>query len=498
MKSLLKKSSILIISALFAFAGCTDTSDVYTIIGGSNSEEMGTVTGDGNFHEGDVATLVAEPKPGYHFMIWADGSRKNPRKITVSKNMVLMAIFAIGERPNNGDDSEDGEEIIDPDSQPIGLSGTISESMTLKDRGLDVDYVVYDRLTIGGYANVTIEPGVTIMVSSLFGNITVANNASLNIAGTAANPVVFVGKTDDIDTGSWQGITLQTNSTDNHWEHAVFKNGSSGSLISVMEGSLSMKSCIIDGSEGNGIDFWEKGNASLIEDCIFKNCKYYPILLSNNRVISALGDKNDFFGNGENFIWSNKNAFNIDNEEYVIRKMTVPYLFSEGIDISRNTKVTIEPGVKILMGLETKFVVGKDALFKAVGTSSEPITIRGDEDVAGYWDVLRLESANSNSIMEHCFITGAGMEPPGFDCALLIGDYCAMTLRNCSFTKIGSDFAVTVFSAEDFAKNFKFENLTFKDAAYKNMSDVYVSVGYGIVEGGSIFDSLEYLADMLK
>ena len=481
-----------------AFASCTDTSDVYTIVAGSNSEEMGTVTGDGNFHEGDVATLVAEPKPGYHFMIWADGSRKNPRKITVSKNMVLMAIFAIGERPNNGgDDSEDGEEIVDPDSQPIGLSGTISESMTLKDRGLDVDYVVYDRLTIGGNANVTIESGVTIRFSNFLGDITVSDNASLNIAGTASQPVVFVGKTDDIDTGSWHGIELNTTSTNNNWEHATFKNGGSGCVVSIRKGSVSMKSCIINGSESNGLDVWEDGRVTLIEDCIFQNCKDYPILFSNNVSLNALGDKNDFFNNGENFIWSNKKEFSGD-EEYVIRKMTVPYLFSEGIDISGNAKFTIEPGVKILMGLETRFVVGKDVLFKAVGTDNEPITIRGDEDVAGYWDVLRLESANSNSIMEHCFITGAGIEPPGFDCALLIGDYCAMTVRNCSFTKIGSDFAVTVFSAEDFAKNFKFENLTFKDASYKNMSDVYVSVGYGIVEGGSIFDSLEYLADMLK
>lgn len=495
MKSILKKSSFFIISAVLAFTACTDKSDIYTIIAGSNSEAMGTVTGDGNFHEGDVATLVATPNSGYHFAFWADGKRKNPRTITVSKNMVLMAIFGIGERPNNGGGDDDDEDIVNPDSLAISLSGTISDNITLEDRGLDVDYIVYDRLTIGGNATVSIESGVTIRFESLMGKITVADNATLNIAGTASKPVVFVGKTDDTDTG-WHGIELNTTSTNSYWEHATLKNGNSGCLVSVRKGSLSMKSCIIDHVAGNGLDVWEEGCMTKIEDCIFKNCEQAPILFESNLNLNALGDKNDFFTNGENYIWCRNKDFG--DGEYVIRKMAVPYMFSEGIDAGGKAKITIEPGVKILMGLDTKAVIGKDVLFKAVGTSSEPISFQGDNDVAGHWDVLKVETADKNSIMEHCFITGAGMEPPGYDCALFIGEKCAMTMKNCSFTKVGSDYGAVVYSAENFAKNFKFENVTFKDADYKNASEVNVIVGYGIVEGGSIFDSLEYLADMLK
>ena len=244
MKCIFRKPIILIISAISIFASCADTSDVYTIIGGSNNEAMGTMTGDGNFHEGDVATLLAVPKTGYHFACWADGKRRNPRQITVSKNMVLMAIFGIGERPNNGGDDE--EDIVNPDTLAVSLSGTISEDVTLEDRGLDVDYIVYDRLTIGGNATVTVQSGVTVRFASLMGNITVADNATLNIVATASKPAVFVGKTDDIDTGSWHGIELNTTSTNNSWEHATIKNGGSGCLVSVRKGTLSMVSCIID------------------------------------------------------------------------------------------------------------------------------------------------------------------------------------------------------------------------------------------------------------
>ena len=494
MKGLLKKSSILIISAVLAFAGCVDKSDVYTIIAGSNSEAMGTVTGDGNFHEGDVATLVAEPKPGYHFAFWADGKRKNPRKITVSKNMVLMAIFGIGERPNNGGDDED--DIVNPDSLAISLSGTISESITLEDRGLDVDYIVYDRLTIGSNAIVRIEPGVTIKFESLTGDITVADNSTLNIAGTASKPVVFTSRTDDTETG-WLGIELNTTSTGSTWEHAIIKNGNSGCLVSVEKGSLSMKSCTIDHVPGNGLAVWENGRIGKIEDCIIKNCEQSPILFDNNLNINALGDKNDFFTNGDNYIWCRSKDFG--DGEYVFRKMTVPYLFSEGFEAGGQAKITIEPGVKILMGLDSKAVIGENVLFKAVGTKDNPIVFQGDQDEAGFWNVLKVQTTDNNSIMEHCFITGAGMEPPyGLDCALFIDEKCAMTMKNCSFTKVGSDFGATVYSAENFAKNFKYENITFKDANYKNASSVNVIIGYGFVDDGSIFDSLEYLSDMLK
>ena len=494
MKGLFTKTGILIISAVFAFASC-GKEDIYTIVAGSNSEEMGTVTGDGNYSEGSVATLVAEPKPGYHFMIWADGSRKNPRKITVNKNMVLMAIFGIGERPDNGGDDDDENEIINPDEQAIGLSGTISESLTLKDRGLDVDYIVYDRLTIGGNANVTVEPDVKIMFSSILGNITVGGNASLNIAGTASKPVVFVGKTDDIDTGSWHGIELATSSTSNNWEYATFKNGGSGCAVSVRKGSLSMKSCVIDGSAGNGLDVWEDGVVTKIEDCIFKKCSEYPIVFSagvKGVNINALGEKNDFFDNGENFIRCDSKNFGGDTE-YVIRKMSVPYLFTEGIDISESAKFTIEPGVEILMGLCTKFSVGKNVMFKAVGTAERPISIRGDEDVAGHWDVLKMETTVKESVMEYCNVANAGIES-ATDCAFFIDGNSRFTMRNCTFTKIGSDLGVTIGNAGNFAKNVAFENITFKGVA----DVVYVSVGGGSVESGSLFGSLEAMMAAMK
>ena len=67
-----------------------------------------------------------------------------------------------------------------------------------------------------------------------------ADNATLNIVATASKPAVFIGKTDDIDTGSWHGIELNTTSTNNSWEHATIKNGGSGCLVSVRKGTLSM------------------------------------------------------------------------------------------------------------------------------------------------------------------------------------------------------------------------------------------------------------------
>ncbi len=67
----------------------------YTIIGNSNNEEWGSVTGgDNNFHCEEVATLEAIPEEGYEFEKWEDGNTDNPRQIVVNGNATLEAIFS--------------------------------------------------------------------------------------------------------------------------------------------------------------------------------------------------------------------------------------------------------------------------------------------------------------------------------------------------------------------------------------------------------------------
>lgn len=65
----------------------------YTITTIASPAEGGTVTGGGNYHYGDVATLTATPSEDYVFYSWSDGVTQSTRTVTVVGNATYSAIF---------------------------------------------------------------------------------------------------------------------------------------------------------------------------------------------------------------------------------------------------------------------------------------------------------------------------------------------------------------------------------------------------------------------
>jgi hypothetical protein len=56
---------------------------------------MGTVSGQGTYHEGSVIELTATPNEGYRFTGWSDGSTESVRQLTITSNIELTALFEI-------------------------------------------------------------------------------------------------------------------------------------------------------------------------------------------------------------------------------------------------------------------------------------------------------------------------------------------------------------------------------------------------------------------
>ena len=77
-------------TAIFAADGTT-----YAVNTDVNDPSMGSVSGGGEYSEGETVTLIATPKEGYHFVKWSDENTDNPRTITVTGETNLTAIFAI-------------------------------------------------------------------------------------------------------------------------------------------------------------------------------------------------------------------------------------------------------------------------------------------------------------------------------------------------------------------------------------------------------------------
>ena len=60
-------------------------------------KNMGTVSGNGIFYQGDVVTITATPKSGYHFVEWSDGNSIANREIYLTSDTTLFATFAAGD-----------------------------------------------------------------------------------------------------------------------------------------------------------------------------------------------------------------------------------------------------------------------------------------------------------------------------------------------------------------------------------------------------------------
>ena len=62
----------------------------------TNADNMGDVAGSGAYEYNKVATLLAMPSAGNHFVQWSDGSTENPHYVKVLGDKMYIATFATG------------------------------------------------------------------------------------------------------------------------------------------------------------------------------------------------------------------------------------------------------------------------------------------------------------------------------------------------------------------------------------------------------------------
>jgi hypothetical protein len=65
----------------------------YLVTTASNDDEMGTVTGEGDYQQNTDAEIEAIPEAGYRFVQWNDGDIDNPRTFTVTQDTNFIATF---------------------------------------------------------------------------------------------------------------------------------------------------------------------------------------------------------------------------------------------------------------------------------------------------------------------------------------------------------------------------------------------------------------------
>lgn len=97
MKKVLSVLCMAILAGGLIFTSCTKKQ--FTITVKANNDAWGTVIGGGTFEDGATATLTATANEGYEFEKWQDGSKENPRTITVTADETYTAFFKEKEQP---------------------------------------------------------------------------------------------------------------------------------------------------------------------------------------------------------------------------------------------------------------------------------------------------------------------------------------------------------------------------------------------------------------
>ena len=84
----------LTVNAAVTLEAIFETVNWYTITAVSSDITMGSVTGAGDYDEGETVTLTAVPNTDYRFVEWDDGNSDNPRTFTATASGSYEAVFA--------------------------------------------------------------------------------------------------------------------------------------------------------------------------------------------------------------------------------------------------------------------------------------------------------------------------------------------------------------------------------------------------------------------
>lgn len=310
--------------------------------------------------------------------------------------------------PGGGDSSNTANAIAIEDCRPDG-------ELLLENHSDGVDYIIDCNLRIEN-EGLIIQPGTTILFET-GGGIFIDDSGYMVANGTASMPILFSSETKIM--GSYKGIEIATNDTRNSLRYCTIE------YAGEMDAGISNNKCAL--AIGNHIS----DTKTIVENCVIGNSSSIGIYIaknsslitfSNNKVqntklasvsarmehVTAIKGDNQFI-DSEQFDGVFLRWTTIDNNENI----TIDGLkvhFSEDSEI--RGPLTIAPGSEIIMATDVQMVVrgnsSNQGRITANGTSSQPIIIRGEVPVSGYWAGILLEESALNNSFAHVKLSDGG------------------------------------------------------------------------------------------
>ena len=291
---------------------------------------------------------------------------------------------------------------------------TTSENVTWNK--LTVPYRLSGSIDFIG-STITVEAGAQFLGQSGSG-LEITPNGSLNATGTANEMISFIGEQDT--EGVWNGLNFQSNNTSNKLIYCIISNGGQDGFD-----GAGLKSNVI--VEGDGRLVIQNSTISKSADVgvyVRENTSKLPDFSSNTLTDNAFpvrsapanwhyfDGQSDFTGNTNDLIdgfWSNGTQVST----VIWQALNVPYRLSSDIENWTQGGITISAGAEITSRANGGIQVEQDASLNIAGTVENPVIMRGDQNVTGYWSGIRFNSNNASNMATNLNISNGGSR--GFD-----------------------------------------------------------------------------------
>lgn len=326
---------------------------------------------------------------------------------------------------------------------------------TLKNHNPDgVDYIIDCSLELSKNT-VTIEPG-TVIEFGEGGGIQVEYDGILKAVGTSDKPIIFRKAANNSE--GWRGISIRSSKGKNILEHVEIDHAGYGTAYNYyekpaavsIEGRLVMKNVLISNTNGTGVVTEHALYPALLErfeNIDIQKSSKYPVDMSFELIRNTTLNSCSFTENEEDYIMLRGVYLKSD---VVLEAFKTPYLLDgelvlyNGLTLKAGTELAMNPGSTIDIGISND-----KAFFKAQGSASNRVTIRGKKSIAGYWKGINISSASSQNIIEHTDISDGGSEAIGYtyNKANITIDYTGnLKLINSSMARSNSDCHVIIAS----------------------------------------------------
>lgn len=359
------------------------------------------------------------------------------------------------------------------------LEDTIWEDV---EPGNAIDYVIQCEIVVKGNALLTISPGVVIAFEGETSGIFTSEGGGVKAVGTAAEPIVFKGTSDNI--GVWKGMYFATNHPENRLEYVTVKNaGRTASAQSLVKGAVqltrgadakaSIVNCNVVDNDGFGVYITNGSNLAAFSGNSISSNEGAPVGLFFNQM-GALDTDSEYSGNGKDYIEVRAN--DIKEDDVAMASLSVPYRFVESKKYNINKALSIAPGNILEFTNGSGFRLGEQATdcstttgsLDATGTAGSPIVFRGITAGKGTWLGLGFNSSSPNNKLIYCDISGGGSDKlyngSQFEANVTLQCEARVSIQNTTISDSGG-FGIYMLDEDTNLESFKENSLVNNELA---------------------------------